>query len=256
VRTIQYCIRLAIVLILTLAFYLGAALLFHQAVQLPALITLLIVGIGAERLWTLLEWIGPVVGTMNKKKQEQERNQAIDFLLDCSLRYNSPLVIAAIHSKKRLLLHVVQRYLRKSDIVLRSAPGYLLILMPYTDLDQAAIPLNRIARQLPIKDIVQADVNMLQALVEKLRTHTGRDASSITTRDLRNMCLQAFDVMLANIKSSKAQHERLVIHNLYERGTPDALLNWVEMLASSEPEEADALPGTNDESATAAPLPM
>lgn len=255
-RTIQYSIRLAIVLVLTLAIYLGTALLFHQAVQLSALIALLVTGIGAERLWTLLEWIGPVVGTINKQKQQQERNQAIDFLLDCSLRYNSPLVIAAIHSKKRFLLHVVQRYLRKSDIVLRSAPGYLLILMPYTDLDQAAIPLNRIARRLPIKHIVQADVNMLQALVEKQRTQANSNATNITTRDLRNICLRAFDVMLTNLKASKEQNEKPAIHNLYAPGTPDALLNWIEMLGSSEPEEAGAHPGANDASATATPLPM
>ena len=62
-RTIHYGIRLAIVLVLTLFFYLGVSFLFHQAVQLPALITLLFIALCAERLWVLLEWIGPVVGT-------------------------------------------------------------------------------------------------------------------------------------------------------------------------------------------------
>jgi hypothetical protein len=254
VRTIHYSIRLAIVLVLTLAFYLGAALLFRQAVQLPALITLLAIAIGAERLWVLLEWIGPVVGTMNKQKQERKRNQIVDYLLDCSLRYNTPLVIGAIHSKKRLSLHVIYHHLRNSDVVLRSATGYLLILMPFTNLEKATLAFKRIARLLPIKNVVLADVSLLQALVEKQRTHNNSDAA-ITSRDLRSMCLQAFDVKFADIKSSKEQHEGLVVCNLYEPGTADVLLNWIGALGSSEP-EADALPAPDDESAAIASLLM
>src|SRR5438477_12560930 len=113
-RSIHYGIRFAIVLVLTLFLYLGVSFLFHQAVQFPALITLLFIAVGAERLWVLLEWIGPVVGTMNKKKREQEQKQIVEYLLECSLRYGSPLVIAAIRGKKRVSRHVVSRFLRRS----------------------------------------------------------------------------------------------------------------------------------------------
>src|SRR5207248_608048 len=170
-RSIHYSIRFAIVLVLTLFFYLGVSFLFHQAVQLPTLITLLFTAVCAERLWVLLEWIGPVVGTMNKKKQEQDQKQILEFLLECSLRYGSPLTIAAVQSKKRVSLHVVSRFLRKTDIVLRSTAGYLLIFLPFTTLEQVPSAFKRLAAHLPIKGLVIADVNMLQALVEVQQTN-------------------------------------------------------------------------------------
>ena len=224
-RTIHYSIRFAIVLVLTLFFYLGVSFLFHQAVQLPALITLLFIALCAERLWVLLEWIGPVVGTMNKKKQEQEQKQIVEYLMECSMRYGSPLVIAAMRCKKRVSLHVVWRFLRKSDIVVRSTAGYLLALMPFTTLEQSTIALKRLTSQLPIKEMVVTDVNMLLAL----------------------------DVKFAAIKSSREKTDNPVIYTLFEPGTSEAQLDWLEALRYSEP-EVDALPGVKDENSTIAPL--
>ncbi len=252
-RTIHYSIRFAIVLVLTLLFYLGVTFLFHQAVQIPALITLLFAAVGAERLWVLLEWIGPVVGTMNKKKQEQDQKQIVEYLLECSQRYGSPLVIAAMHSKKRVSLHVVSRFLRKSDIVVRSTAGYLLTLMPFTTLEQASIALKRLASRLPIKDVVVTDVSMLQALVGAQRTPNNDEATVTTARDLRRMCFRALDVKFANIKSSREKTDVLPIYNLFEPGTSEALFDWLGASNYSKP-EADALPGAKDESATIAPL--
>ena len=243
-RTIHYSIRFAIVLVLTLAFYLGAAFLLHQAVQLSALITLLIAAVGAERLWVFLERIGPVVGTMNKKKQEQEQNQIVEYLLDCSLRYASPLVIAAIHSKKRLSLHVVSRLFRKSDIVLRNAPGYLLTVMPFTTLEQASLALKRLATRLPARHVVLADVSMLQALLDAQRIHNHGEPAIATSQDLRRICFQAFDAKLASIKSDDEPTDSPAICKLYEPGAPDVLVDWLGMLH----------PGTEDESATVASL--
>lgn len=249
-RTIHYSIRFAIVLVLTLAFYLGVALLLHQAVQVSALITLLIAAVGAERLWVFLEWIGPVVGTMNKKKQEQEQNQIVDYLLECSLRYASPLVIAAIHSKKRLSLHVVSRLFRKSDIVLRNAPGYLLTVMPFTSLEQAYLALKRLATWLPGKRVVLADVSMLQALLEAQRRHDHGEATITTSQDLRRICFQAFDAKFASLKSDDEPTDSPAICKLYEPGAPDVLFDWLGMLQSGEPDKTPS--GTEDESATLA----
>ena len=244
-RTIHYSIRFAIVLALTLAFYLAIAFLLHQAVQLSALVALLCAAVGTERLWVFLEWIGPVIGTMNKKKQEQEHNQTVEYLLDCSLRYASPLVIAAIRSKKRLSLHVVARLFRKPDIVLRHAPGYLLILMPFTTLEQASVPLKRLITLLPVKHIVQADVSMLQLLVEMQRVHSHSEETIATSHDLRSMCFQAFDAKFANIKPGNEQSGGPAIYNLYEPGTPDALSDWLGTLQQVEP-DTDTLPGAEN----------
>ena len=248
-RTIHYGIRFAIVLVLTLLFYLGVTFLFHQAVQLPAVITLLFIAVGAERLWVLLEWIGPVVGTMNKKKQEQEQKQIIEYMMECSMRYSSPLVIAAMRGKKRVSLHVVWRFLRKSDIVVRSTAGYLLALMPFTTLEQSTIALKRLTSQLPIKEMVVTDVNMLQALMDAQKTHDNGEVAVNTSRELRRMCFRAFDVKFAGIKSSREKTDNPVIYNLFEPGVSEAQLDWLEALRYSEP-EVDALPGVKDENST------
>ncbi len=251
-RSIHYSIRFAIVLVLTLFFYLGVSFLFHQSVQLPALITLLFIAICAERLWVLLEWIGPVVGTMNKKKQEQEQKQIVEYLMECSMRYGSPLVIAAMRCKKRVSLHVVWRFLRKSDIVVRSTAGYLLALMPFTTLN-TTIALKRITSRLPIKEIVVTDVNMLQALMDAQRTHNNGEVAVNGSRELRRMCFRAFDLKFAAIKSNREKTDNPVIYNLFDPGTSEAQLDWLEALKYSEP-EVDALPGVKDENSTIAPL--
>ena len=250
-RTIHYGVRLAIVLVLSLMFYLGVTFLFHQVVQLTTLITLLLIAIGAERLWVLLEWVSPVVGTMDKKKREREQKQIVEYLLECSLRYGSPLVIAAMSSKKRISLHVVARFLRKSDIVVRSSAGYLLALMPFTTLEQASIPLKRISARLPIKQVVVSDVEMLKALVDAQRTKGKGLASMTASRELMSMCFRALDVRLASIKSSGEEAGFPAIYNLFEAGSQDALTDWLEAFNYSEA-VADTFPEDKDESAVVA----
>jgi hypothetical protein len=246
-RTIHYSIRFAIVLVTVSLFYLGVTFLFREAIQLSALITLPFTTVCAERLWVLLEWIGPVVGTMNKKKQEQEQKQILEFLLECSLRYGSPLTIAAMESKKRVSLHVVSRFLRKSDIVLRSTAGYLLILMPFTALEQAPFAFKRLAAHLAIKDVVMADVNMLQALVAVQQTNNNAETREITPRELRIICFQALDAKVADIKASKKKSDVPVIYNLVAPDAAETLHNWLEAQSYSNP-QAHALSGTREES--------
>ena len=246
-RTIHYSIRLAIVLVVVSLFYLGVTFLFHQAVQIPALITLLFIAVSAERLWILLEWVGPVVGTTNKKKQEQDQKQIVEYLLECSLRYGSPLAIAAMQNKKRISLHVVSRLLRKSDIVLRSTAGYLLILMPFTPLEQARFAFKRIAAQLSIKDVVITNVNMLQALVEAQKTSNNAETGDITPRDLRKICFQALDAKVADIKASNEKSDVPVIYNLFEPNVPEKLVSWLEAQSYSNP-QVDTLSETREES--------
>lgn len=252
-RTIHYSIRFAIVLVTVSLFYLGVTFLFHQAVQLPALITLPFTVVCAERLWALLEWVGPVVGTMNRKKQEQDQKQIVEFLLECSLRYHSPLVIAAIESKKRVSLHVVARFLRKSDIVLRSTAGYLLILMPFTPLEQAPFAFKRLATQLPIKYMVISDVNMLQALVEAQKTSDNVETRDIAPTYFRKICLQALDAKVAHLQSSKEKSDVPAIYNLVAPDVSETLSTWLEAQSYSKP-QVDALSGTREESTTIASL--
>ncbi len=249
-RAIHYSIRYAIVLIIISLFYLIVAFLFHQSVQLPVIITLPIVVICAERMWVLLDWIGPVVGTMNRKKQEQERNQIIEYLLENSLRYRSPLVIAAIYGKKRMSLHVVARLFRKSDIVLRSSTGFLLALMPFTSFEQASIPLKRlITRQLPIKEVFMTDVRMLQDLAKEQKTTDNEEATVTTVQDLRSICLRTFDEKVEAIKSSSARTDIPPIFSLFKSGTSETLLSQLKLLNSSAP-EMDAIPAEKVESNT------
>jgi hypothetical protein len=190
---------------------------------------------------------------MNKKKQEQEQKQIVDYLLECSMRYGSPLVIAAMRSKKRVSLHVVWRFLRKSDIVVRSTAGYLLALMPFTTLEQSTIALKRITSQLPIKEMIVTDVNMLEALMDAQRTHDNAEVTVNTPRDLRRMCFRALDVKFAGIKSSREKIDNPVIYNLFEPGASGAQLDWLEALRYSEP-EVDAVPGVKDENSKIASL--
>ena len=252
-RTIHYSIRLAIVLVTVSLFYLGVTLLFHQAIQLPALLTLPFAAVCAERLWVLLEWIGPVVGTMNKNKQEQEQKQILEFLLECSLRYGSPLTIAAMQSKKRVSLHVVSRFLRKSDIVLRSTAGYLLIFLPFTTLEQAPFAFKRLAAHLSTKDVVITDVNMLRALVEVQQTSNNAETTEITPRDLIKLCLQALDAKVADLQSSKEKSAVPAIYYLVAPEVSETLSTWLEAQSYSKP-QVDALSGTREESATIASL--
>lgn len=248
-RAIHYSFRYAIVLIMVSLLYLSLAFLFHQAVQIPVIITLLFIVICAERMWILLDWIGPVVGTMDKKKQEQERKLIVEYLLENSLRYSSPLVIAAICSKKRMSLHVVAYLLRKSDIVLRSSAGYLLVLMPFTTLEQTPVALKRLARRLPIRGAVMTDVSMLQALAQAQRTDDNGEATVTAARDLRRICIQAFDEKIAAITSSSALTDVPAIYRLFTSDTSE-MLSGQSKISIASVQEMDALPARNDESVT------
>lgn len=229
-RTIHYSIRLALVLVLTLAFYLGTTLLFRQTIQLPALLTLLFIAIVTERLWVLLEWVGPVVGTTNKRKREQDQRQVVEYLLECSLRYDSPLVIAALRCSRRVSRHVVSRYLRKSDIVVRTMPGYLLAIMPFTTFGQALVPLKRITAGLPIQGVVVADMHMLRAQAEKQDQDALYDYkdSVATSRELRQMCFQAFDARFAALKLRSTKGSVPAISYLFEPDSPQTLVDRLE----------------------------
>lgn len=222
-RAIHYSIRYAVVFILSTVCYGILAALFHETLQIAFLITLFFMVFGAERMWVLLDWVGPVVGTMNKKKQEQDRKLIVEYLLENSLRYGSPLVIAAVCGKKRISLHVVARLLRKSDIVLRSAAGYLLILMPFTSLEQTPVALNRLAKRLPIKSVVVTDVSMLQALVTTHTTQDNAEATGPTVRNLRRMCLQALDEKVAELQTTSSKTDAPAIYNLFPASAQSAL---------------------------------
>lgn len=252
-RAIHYSIRYAIVLIAISLFYLGLTFLFHQTVQLPVIITLPFIVICAERMWVLLDWIGPVVGTMNRKKQEQDRILIIEYLLENSLRYGSPLVIAAICGKKRMSLHVVARLFRKSDIVLRSSAGYLLVLMPFTSLERAPVALKRLVTQrLPIEGVVVTDMSMLEDLAKAQRTNDSGEATGMTVtgvRDLRRICLRTFDEQVAAIKSSNARADVPPIYSLFESGTAETPVGQLKLLNFSAP-EIDILPTAKGEGVT------
>jgi hypothetical protein len=249
-RAIHYSIRYTIVLIMISLLYLSMAFLFHQAVQFPVIITLPIIVICAERMWVLLDWIGPVVGTMNRKKQEHERKLIIEYLLENSLRYGSPLVIAAICGKKRMSLHVTARLFRKSDIVLRSSAGYLLVLMPFTSFEQAPAALKRLITQgLPISGVFMTDVRMLQDLVEEQKTNDNGEATGTTVQDLRRICLRTFDEKVEAIKSSSVRADVPPIFSLFQSGTSETLFSQLKLLNSSAP-EMDALPAEKVESNT------
>lgn len=214
-RTIHYSLRIAVVLILASLLYWGVTAILHQPFQIVALITILCVAIFAERLGVLLEWIGPVVGSVNVKEQEQEQNRMVEYIAGNSLRYKSPLVIAALRSRKRISLHVVARCIRKSDMVFRNSAGYLLILMPFTTLEQAPVAFERLSEQLPLQDIVVADVNMLRTLVAQHASGTG-EVREISARDLRRICIEAFDARVAAIPPGEEKSSAPAIYNLIE----------------------------------------
>jgi hypothetical protein len=250
VRAIHYSIRYSVVLIMISLLYLSLAFLFHQTVQLPVIITLLFTAFCAERMWILLDWIGPVVGTMDRKKQEQDRKQTIEYLLENSLRYGAPLVIAAICGKKRISLHVVARLFRKSDIVLRSSAGNLLVLLPFTSLELSHVALQRLVTQrLPIRGVVATDVSMLEAFVEAQRTHDNGEASVTSVRDLRRICLRALDEKVAAIKSSSATANVPSIYRLFESGTAETLFGQLNQ-SNASASEMDVLSAALGESVT------
>jgi hypothetical protein len=197
-RTIHYGIRLVLVLIGVSLFYLSVTTLFHQAVQLPVLLTLLFITLFTERLWALLAWLSPIIGTVDTEEQER----VVEYELARSQRYDSHLVIAAIHEKKRIALHFLAENLRTTDIVLRNPAGYLLILMPGITVEQASSALKRLNTVLPIKDIVVADEKMLQIIVKAQRIDLDGETRNASPSEIRKICIQAFYAKFASIKSS------------------------------------------------------
>ena len=218
-RTIHYGIRLTLVLIVVSLFYLSVTTLFHQAVQLPVVLTLLFITLCTERLWAVLGWLGPIVGTVDTKEQER----LIEYELERSLRYNSPLVVAAIREKKSTSLRIVAQNLRTTDTVLRSSAGYLLVLMPGITLKQSLPPLKRVSMSLPIKDVVVADEKMLQIIVKIQRINLNSETRNIPPKEIRKICIQAFAARCASIKSSENDTNDPSIYNLLEPATTESI---------------------------------
>lgn len=216
-RTIHYSIRFLIIFLLAALVYVGASVLFRQPIQIPMLIALLVLSIAAERMSALLEWVGPVVGTVNKKEQEQEQNRNVEYMIGNALRYHSPLVIAAVRGKKRLLLHVIARILRKSDLVFRNSPEILLILMPFTTLEQAPAAFQRLTeRGVQLRDIVLTDVDMLQSLMELQKIDENDRAITTTPQELRKICLQALQIKMASVNTVNHSGSAPVIYPLFD----------------------------------------
>ncbi len=211
-RTIHYSIRLILVLAIVSLIYLGATSLFHQAVQVPVLLTLLFITLCTERLWKLLAWLSPVMGSVDTKEQER----VVEYELTRSQRYKSPLVVAAIQEKKRISLNLVAQNLRTTDIVLRSSAGNLLLLLPGTTLEQATQPLKRLAMILPIKDIVVADEKMLQNMVQMQRGVSKEDVEKIPPPEFRKACIQALEARCTSIKSSVIESDEPAIYPLVD----------------------------------------
>lgn len=211
-RTIHYSIRLILVLAIVSLIYLSATSLFHQAVQIPVVLTLLFITLCTERLWRLLAWLSPVMGAVDTKEQER----VIEYELTRSQRYNSPLVVAAIREEKRTSLNMVAQNLRTTDIVLRSSAGHLLILLPGITLEQATQPLKRLAMILPIKGVVVADEKMLQIMVKTQRANSKDEVGNISPAEFRKICIQALEARWASIKSSTNETDEAAIYTLLD----------------------------------------
>ncbi len=211
-RTIHYSIRLILVLVIVSLIYLSATSLFHQAVQIPVLLTLLFITLCTERLWKLLAWLSPVMGAVDTKEQER----IVEYELTRSQRYNSPLVVAALNEKKRISLNMVAQNLRTTDIILRSSAGYLLILLPGVTLEKATQPLERLAMMLPIKDVVVADEKMLQIMVKTQRGNGKDEIGNISPAEFRKTCIQALEARCASIASSANETDEAVIYPLLD----------------------------------------
>jgi hypothetical protein len=211
-RKIQYYIRLGFVLIVVALFYLTINILFHQDLQIPVLLTLLFITLFTERLWALLTWLSPILGTMDTKEQER----LVEYELARSQRYGSHLAIASVHEKRRIPLHIVAQNLRTTDIVIRSSAGYLLVLLPNITLEQAAVPLKRLTTILPISDIVVADEKMLQSIVKVQRANLHGEARNIKTPELRKICIKALAKKSESIEADRNENDSPAIYNLLD----------------------------------------
>ncbi len=185
-RTIHYGICFALVLILVLLLYGCIIFFFHLAVQLPILIMFPFTTLAVERFWTMLRWMSPVIGTVDTKEQERMRTRIIEYELSRALRYGSHLTMAAIREKTRTSSHVVAKNLRNTDIVLRIPSGYLLVLMPDTDLEQAHTVIKRLNKLLSIKDVVLADEIMLQAAITMQKSNLKHETEGYYCRGVQS----------------------------------------------------------------------
>jgi hypothetical protein len=230
-RTIHYNFRLATVLILVSMLYWGLASLFHQ-VQLSELIALLFTAYSSERLFALLKWMGPIIGTVDTREQERTLKRLIEHELSRSSRSGSPLVIAAIREEKRTSSHVIEQNLRNTDIVLRSSAGYLLVLMTDTTLEQASHAFKRLTGLVPIKDIVAMDQRILQIAMASQQNSTNGKLRYFTPQELRKMCIEAINAKLATITTSKNEANAPVIYNLFDENpseTPKAAAQSIQL---------------------------
>jgi hypothetical protein len=218
-RTIHYNIRLALVLVLVSLFYWGFASLFHQA-QLSILVTLLFTAYGTERLFALLQWVGPVIGTVDMREQEQIQKHLIEHELSRSSRSGAPLAIGAIREEKRTSSHVVKQNLRSTDIVLRSQSGYLLVLMPDTTLEQGRSAFKRLTDIVSIRDIVLMDQSMLQMALAKWQGNS--KLGYITPQNLRRMCIEAINEKFASITPPENEANGPVIYNLFDENVAES----------------------------------
>lgn len=227
-RTIHYGICFVLVLIPVLLLYGCVVFFFHLTVQLPVLIMLPFTALGVERFWSMLKWMSPVIGAVDTKEQERTRTRIIEYELSRSLRYGSHLTMAAIREKTRTSSHVIAKNLRNTDIVLRIPSGYLLVLMPDTNLEQAHVVVKRLNKFLSIKDVVLADEIMLQAAITTQKNSLKREKKGITAEEFRGICIRAFDTMLAGIKSAENETDTdiLTIYTLFE---PETVLEPVSV---------------------------
>lgn len=213
-RTIHYSIRLGTVLVPVLLTYCGVALVLHQVIQVHFLITLCIITPAIERLWALLDWMSPVMGEVNRREQKRMLNRIVERQLSRTWRYGSRLVIAAIRTKKRTSLHIIEQNLRDTDIVLRRFAKLVLVLMPETTIEQSSHAFHRLAALLPIQDIVIMDERMFRQAVNTLYSESG--ARNITARELRLLCRRLLSQKFASITSHEGKDEMPAIYPIFE----------------------------------------
>jgi hypothetical protein len=219
-RTIHYSIRLFIMLVLISLIYCGGATLFHQAIQTPILVALLFIVPGTERLWALLEWMSPVVGTVNMKEQERTQKRIVEHQLSRSQRYGSQLVIAAMRERKRTSLHLVEKNLRDTDIVLRDSSGCLLVLMPDTTIEHANSAFQRMSSLIPVKDVAVMDEKMLQEIINARSGHISHGGKRIPPGDLRKICTMLLNQRLTGLSPHEHESANPAIYNIFEMGVP------------------------------------
>ncbi len=169
-RTIHYSLRLLIVVLCVQLLYLGTATLFHQSLQVPVSVTLLLATVGIERLWALLDWMGPVVGVVDRSKLERDLHNGLEREIARSMRYNSSMAIMALRESKRTSLHVVAQYLRSSDAIFRSRDGYLIVIMPETTRAQARLVVDRLTKYLPIQAATLLDEKEIRIALKNTTT--------------------------------------------------------------------------------------